>query len=161
MSLYDIYANYWMCRYVKTMSVYLSHIKSMQWTMWSWPLMCMHSTLLAYVPEPNIPATLYCVSHFISSVTHIDAMVLHISIKNQVTSTSINQTTERYVPRTNMHLKCHIYPTYPNDLMCIYWGSMPMCMPCKKSLWSKLWSVRRATDRWKMARETDSLNCIS
>ena len=63
--------------------------------------------------------------------------------------TYINQTTEKYVPGTNMSHKFHKYTTCTDHLMCIYGWSMPICMPHKKALWSKLWSVGRPqTDGW-------------
>ena len=38
------------------------------------------------------------------------------------------------MPETDMPLKCDIYATFPNYLMFIYGGSMPIDMPYKKSL---------------------------
>ena len=80
-------------------------------------------------------------------ILHIDPTFLNMSNKNQYTMTFINQTIAKYMPTTNMSLKCHIYATCPNHLMYFHGGSMPICLPHKKSLWSKLRSAGKATER--------------
>ena len=44
-------------------------------------------------------------------------------------------------------LICPSNATCPNYLMCIYGGGIPIYVPQKKTPWSKLWSLGRATDR--------------
>ena len=43
--------NYFLCWNETTVSVYLHHMDSMQWIMWSWSLGCIDSTWMAYAPE--------------------------------------------------------------------------------------------------------------
>ena len=81
------------------------------------------------------------------SILHIDPAFLHTPIKNQYTATNMNQTIAKYLSGTNIPFKCQICASCPNYLMCMYRGMMPICMPCKKSLCSKLWSIGRATGR--------------
>ena len=140
------HANYFKCRYVTTMSVYLPHMNSMQWTMGPSPLAYIHSTLLGYSPEPIcLPYCTFVPLYFYCSL-YTYPTILHTSITNQISATYINQSWAKYVPGTKMPLKYHTYATGPNCLMCTYEENGPICIIYKKLPWSKLWSVRRATD---------------
>ena len=72
-----------------------------------------------------MPAILpkYIALHYYCSL-HIDLTLLHTSIKYQYTTIFIYYTTTKYMPATNMPLKCHIDAIYPNYLMYINGGSM-------------------------------------
>ena len=84
------YASYFMCSYETNISVYIPHMNSLPWT--TWPEALVHSTLLAYAHEQNMPTTLYIYVplHFWCSV-HIDDKLFHTYIKNQ-------QTPNMYLP---------------------------------------------------------------
>ena len=49
---------------------------------------------------------------------HIDPKYLPISTKIQPPATATLQTITKYVPETNMSLKCYKYVTYTNYFMC-------------------------------------------
>ena len=68
----DTYARYFICRYDTTMSVYLPHKNSMQWTMWPWPLACIHSTWVIYAPEQVSWPHCTFVSHCSITVVYIE-----------------------------------------------------------------------------------------
>ena len=60
---YVIYANYFICRYQRTMSVYISHINSMQSTASPQALVYLHFMLLAYTPKQICLQDCTCTSH--------------------------------------------------------------------------------------------------
>ena len=82
---------------------------------------------------------------------NIDPTLLQTSIK---TGTLIDHTTAIYVIATNMPLKYHIYATCPNNLTCIYGGSMPIHMPHRKLLPSMMYQ------KWltKMTLDNDDVH---
>ena len=82
----------------------------------------MSTTLLKYVPL-----------HFYHSL-HIHPQLLHISIKNQQTSTFIYHTIIKYVVGTNIPLKGNKYSIPPNYLTCTYGQSILIYMAHTKLL---------------------------
>ena len=79
----------------------------------------MNCNFIIYVPATNMPLKCHiwqqpiCLPHctcvplnYYCSL-HTDLTFLHTSIKNQYIATHINQTTMKYVPGTNMPIKCH------------------------------------------------------
>ena len=84
-------------------------------------------TLLAYVPKQICPPHCIYMSHSTSTVVYIDPSLLYSSIKIYKLHL-FPHTTIKYVPATNMSLKCQKYHRCLNYLMCIHWKSMPMYM---------------------------------
>ena len=72
----------------------------------------MHSKLLAYVNE------------------HIDPALLDLSITNQSNATLIYHNTAKYVPATNMPLKCHIYVTGQWGCWMNWWAHQSSNLSC-------------------------------
>ena len=97
-------------------------------------------------PWTNRPATLhiYVPLHFFCSL-HIDPILMHASIKCQQTTTFICNTTPKYVPVTNVPLKCYICQM-PKLRMCISDGNMPIYMPHMSSLTLAMWQGALYTD---------------
>ena len=108
--IYSTYANYFMHRYEAAMLKYIPHMNLLQWTMQPEALVYMHSTLLnlSWTYMPFI-LHIYILPHFYCNL-HIDLTLLHTSIKNHQTAIFIYHTTAKYVPTTNMSLKCQYMP---------------------------------------------------
>ena len=51
---------------------------------------------------------------------HIDPTFLHKSIKIQPTAIFTSQIIAKYIPKTNVLFKCHLYSTYTNFFRCRY-----------------------------------------
>ena len=69
--IYDTYANYFMCRYETTVSVYILPSKLMQSTAWPETVITMHFILLAYAPEQICLSHGTCMSHHTATVVCI------------------------------------------------------------------------------------------
>ena len=112
--MYASYANYFMCRYQTTISVYMPHMNSMQSAVWPRTWLYIHFILLAY-PSTNMPATshMYVPLHKYCSL-HVDPTLLYTLVKNINKLTFIYHNMAMYVLATNMHLKCHRYAQYAN-----------------------------------------------
>ena len=65
-------------------------------------------------------------------------MLWHISVKKPQTATFIYHAITTFVSALNMSLKCHIYATCANHLICIH-GGMLIYMAHMKLLVSKTW----------------------
>ena len=111
-----------MHKYETTMSVYIPHMSSVQSIMW--PEAGIHTFHIAGTCLWTVlPATLDIYDPLYSSCRlSTDPTLLHISTKNQHTTTFIYHTSEKYMPATNMPLKCQLNDKCPNYLMCINWG---------------------------------------
>ena len=134
------YANYLMCRYQKTMSVYLHHINSMQPTVPSQALVYLHLTLLAYAPEQICLPHYTCSSHCINNVVdmYTPQYCTYPSNINKL-ELFIYHTTAKYVPATKYALKCNSTVICPNYLTSINGGSISIYMPNMNSLASVMW----------------------
>ena len=124
--IYATYANYFMCSCQATISLYITHMSSMQSTVQ--PGMLLHicvtfTHVCMYV--------LYVLTKYVCHITHIcpTALILYSTCRFHITA----QTSQKsincnliydaitiYVSTTNMPLKCHIYDTYANYFMCTY-----------------------------------------
>ena len=139
-----------MCRCGTTMSVYLPHeLTAKNSVTSSTGMPTFHITVI--YPRTNMPAILHInIPLCFYCSLYIEATFLHTFIK--IIKISINYSIYlryclKYVPWTNIPLKCHIYAKCPNCLVCVNGRNMPICMPHKMSLQSKLWSVGKSTDK--------------
>ena len=109
--------------------------------------------ITAYAPEQICLSHCTYMSHCTSTIVYTDPTFLCTSIKNKLQYILTNYCKicekNKYTPQ--MPLTCHM----PKLLDMHLWGSMPIFMPHKQSLWSKLWSVGRATDRYQIGKDID------
>ena len=128
--IYATYANYFVCIYETTMSLFIPHMISVQSIMWPGAMVYIHFTLLTYAPEQICQPHHTYMSHSTSTIvyiytSHYCTHPLKIN-KLQHLCTVLLQ---KYVPRTNIPLKSHKFVICPNYSTCIYRGSMPMYVP--------------------------------
>ena len=67
---------------------------------------------------------------------YIDPKYLPICTTIQATATGSSHIIAKYIPETNMPLRCHTYSTYANNFMCTYETTMSVCIPHMNSLQS-------------------------
>ena len=113
--------NIWKLVHMQIQGNYVSRytsLSSMQSIKWLGTMVYIHFTLLMYGPKQifllhctYVPLHFYC-------ILHIEPTLLHTSIENQWTETFIYHTTAKYVLKTNMPFKYHVYTICQNYLTC-------------------------------------------